>query len=123
MIMTKTYDVASGLGAAAAVAAGLGNDIKMDTDAVKLAADNIATLNGNMKDTLNELSKTVGKLRSSWEGKAAENCIGKFNDMNSAYGEARHTAINNVVVFLKQQIGEGYEEQEKVNISLAELFR
>lgn len=115
--------VAETAGAAAAVAAGLGNDIKMDTDAVRSAADNIATLNGDMKDSLIELSKTIGNLRSSWEGKAAETCIGKFNDMNSAYGESRHTVINNVVLFLKQQIGEGYEETEKVNVSLADYFK
>ncbi len=107
----------------AAVASGLGNDVKMDTDAVTTIADNIAILNGDMKDRFNELSKAVDKLHGSWEGKAAETCIGKFKDIDSAYSESRYTVINNVVLFLKQQIGEGYEETEKANVSLADYFK
>lgn len=98
-------------------------NLKINTDAAVLAANNIKLYNTQMRDNFPDLQTSITQLDNSWEGSAAVVAIGKFNEMKSNFCEARYNVLDNFVNFLLQQVGEGYTQTENVNKSLADQFK
>ncbi len=97
--------------------------MKMNVDIVKSVADAVKTINDDMSNELTNLQKVVSKLGNSWVSPAATNAIDSFNEIVSTYGGVRYSAINNYVSFLKQNVIQGYNQTESVNVSLADGFK
>ena len=99
------------------------SDLKVYTDKVVASAGRIQKLNVTMRDDFKAVRDAIAKLDKSWDSAAATSAIGKFNAIDGAYGEARYTVVDNFVAFLFQQVGEGYEQTEAANKSLADAFK
>ena len=98
-------------------------DIKVNTRAVGLFADNLKGVNNRIRDRLPQLNNSVKSLDNVWDGPAASAVMAKFGEIKGKYESERYKAIDNYVKFLKTQIGEGYEQTEDVNTKLAEQFK
>ncbi len=98
-------------------------NLKVNTDAVVNAANNLKTLNNQMKNEFPSVQTAINRLDSSWEGAAANNAIRKFNELKSNFCDARYNVIDNYINFLLQQVGEGYTQTENANKSLADAFK
>ena len=98
-------------------------NLKINTDAVVSAANNIKLYNTQMRDDFSDVQTAITQLDSVWEGSAATAAIGKFNELRSTYADARYNVLDNYVNFLLQQVGEGYTQTETVNVSLADQFK
>lgn len=98
-------------------------ELKVNAEAVISAATSIKTLNDQINGLLPELQNAISKLDSSWDGEASIAGIGRFNEIKSVYPESRYKVVENYVNFLLQQIGEGYNQTEEANKSLAAAFK
>lgn len=98
-------------------------DLKLNTDAVRASANTISKYNKQIKDKMDEVQKAMSKLDAAWDGSAATAAMGKFNQIKNAYADNRYAVVDNYVSFLFQQVGEGYEQTETVNKSLADAFK
>ena len=98
-------------------------DLKINTDAVVAAANNIKNCNNQIRDGFPSVQTAITHLDNCWDGSAAAHAIGKFNEMKSKFSDARYSVLDNYVKFLLQQIGEGYTESEDANVSLADQFK
>ena len=97
--------------------------LKVNTDAVDVAANNIKIYNMQMRDELNNVQTAITHLDNCWDGSAATAGIRKFNEIKSKFSDARYNVLDNYVNFLYQQVGKGYNQTEKANISLADQFK
>ena len=97
--------------------------IKINTDAVIATAENIKQLNAEMRDGFSAVQKAVTQLNNSWDGSASENTISKFNEIKEKFCDARYNVLDNYANLLLHQVGEGYNQTESVNISLADQFK
>ena len=98
-------------------------NLKINTDSVVTAATNIKAINGQIRDGFSSVQKAITQLDNSWDGSAATNSIGKFNELKSKFPQARYNVVDNFVNFLLQQVGEGYVQTEEANKSLADAFK
>lgn len=98
-------------------------NLKINTDAVVAAANNIKLYNTQMRDGFPNVQTAITRLDNFWDGSAATAAISKFNEIKSQFFEARYDVLDNYVNFLLQQVGEGYTQTENVNVSLAEQFK
>lgn len=98
-------------------------NLKINTDAVLVAANNIKRYNTQMREEFSDVRNAIRKLDTFWDGAAATAAFNKFNELESNYAEARYNVLNNYVNFLLQQVGEGYAQTEDVNTSLAAQFK
>lgn len=94
---------------------------KIDTDVARTVASNLKTINTQMRDGLDVVCSAVSELEMSWSGSAVEDTIKQFDKIKDL-SQARYDVMNGYVNFLFQQIGEKFEETEKSNKSLADLF-
>ena len=99
------------------------NDIKINTDQVTILANNIKKQNEKMREEFDMAVQAVKRLNDAWDGPAATNAIGKFNQMKTQICEQRYKELDNYVSFLFQQVGVGYDNTESVNKSLADQFK
>ncbi len=97
--------------------------LKVNADKVIAAAARIKTINARMREEFSDVSDAIGKLDGHWDSPAASNAIGKFHSIEEAYCEARYNVMDNFVAFLHHQVGEGYQQTEAVNVSLADQFK
>ena len=100
----------------------MGN-LKINTDSAVTAATHIKTINGQIRDGFSSVQNAITQLDNAWDGSAATNSIGKFNEIKSKFPEARYNVVDNFVNFLLQQVGEGYVQTEETNKSLADAFK
>lgn len=98
-------------------------DLRINSDAVVVAANNIKSLNGQIRDGFGSVKNAINKLNNTWDGGASDSAISKFNEIESNYCNARYNVMNDYVFFLLQQVGEGYTNTEAVNVSLADQFK
>lgn len=101
----------------------MATSIKINTDSVVNAAANIKTINGQIRDRFPDVQTAMNRLDGSWDGSAATSAMRKFNEIKNNYPSARYTVLDNYVNFLLQQVGQGYNETEEVNKSLADAFK
>ena len=98
-------------------------NLKINTDSAVTAATHIKTINGQIRDGFSSVQNAMTQLDNAWDGSAATNSIGKFNEIKSKFPEARYNVVDNFVNFLLQQVGEGYVQTEETNKSLADAFK
>ena len=97
--------------------------LKVDTGVVITTVTNIRILNTEMRDAFESVQSAISRLDSSWDGSAATAAVSKFNEVKAAYVESRYNVVENFAKFLLQQVGEGYEQTEDANKSLADAFK
>ena len=98
-------------------------DIQINTAAVSSAADQIDNLNKKLRTEMSELESAIKSLQRNWDGSAADTGINKFNYIKNNTDEARYSVINNLVSFLKIQVGENYEITEQSVSKAASAFK
>lgn len=98
-------------------------NLKVDAAQVVATANRIKALNVRMSDDFASVQDAISKLDGTWDGSAATAAIGKFNAIKNSFCDARYGVIDNFVLFLHQQVGEGYTQTESVNKSLADQFK
>lgn len=98
-------------------------NLKINTDSAVTAATHIKTINGQIRDGFSSVQNAVTQLDNAWDGSAATNAIGKFNEIKNKYPNSRYNVVDNFVNFLLQQVGEGYVQTEDTNKSLADAFK
>ena len=99
------------------------SNVKINTDHVLLAAETVSKLNGEIRSDFENVRSAMNQLQNDWEGLASVNAFQKYNEMESSYGESRYQVLNNYVLYLHQQAGEGYEDTENINKTLADAFK
>ena len=62
-------------------------------------------------------------MNKNWQGTVSNAAIIKFRQLKQTYGEARFNVINDMVNFMYQQVGEGYENTETSVQSAASAFK
>ncbi|MEE0863269.1 MAG: hypothetical protein U0L79_09830 [Lachnospiraceae bacterium] len=98
-------------------------NVKINTDAVRNVATHMQLMNKQMKDGFSDVQDAMTKLDNSWESSTATMAMEKYNQLRVDFSEARYTVLDNHINFLLQQVGQGYEETEKANVSLAAQFK
>lgn len=100
-----------------------GDTIKIDTMAVRNAAEKVSRLNRNINYSLDELIRRVSSLNGSWDGSGSENALATFSRMRSDYYQNRYDQVDNFVRFMMNNVAGGYESAENNNISLSDAFK
>lgn len=98
-------------------------NLKINTDSVVTAATNIKTINRQIRDGFSSVQNAVTQLDNAWDGSAATNAIGKFNEIKNKYPNSRYNVIDSFASFLLQQVGERYVQTEDGIKSLAKEFK
>ena len=98
-------------------------DLKINAEAVVRAAENIRNFNNTMRDSFDSVQDAISRLDNYWEGSAATSVISKFGAIKNNYCDARYSVLSNYIGFMLQQVGEGYNQTEEVNKSLADAFK
>ncbi|MBQ4260143.1 MAG: WXG100 family type VII secretion target [Lachnospiraceae bacterium] len=97
--------------------------IKIDTGKVRMAADEISKLNRNISEDFSPLQRVVNSLSQTWTGRASEIATNKFRSIRNTYYDNRYYVIDDMVNFMHNQIGGGYENTENQIVNVAEKFR
>ena len=99
------------------------SELRINTDDVRTTAEQLSSINNLLKGRMGPLATKVRGLGSSWEGSAANATISRFSQISGELENARYSVLKNYVLFLREQIGEGYDVTEEANISLADRFK
>lgn len=98
-------------------------NLKVNTDAVVSTANKIRSCNNSMRNNFSSVQTAITKLDGSWDGSAASMAINKFNQIRVEFCDSRYNVMDNYVNFLLRQVGQGYEQTETTNKSLAAQFK
>lgn len=101
------------------------SNIIINTTKINIAIDTLSALNKGMDTDFNEISNVVGKLGSSWSGRASGKAISQFNKLKTNYNGSggRKAVMNQYINFLKSNVMADYESTEKINTDFASLFK
>ena len=97
--------------------------IKVDTSKVEIAAAKIEAYNKKIRDDFAPVNDALNVLNRNWDGSASDNAIHAFNSIKDGYLDSRYIAINNLVSFLRVQVGSNYTETEKRIKTAADAFK
>ncbi|HBM98592.1 MAG TPA: hypothetical protein DD413_04130 [Ruminococcus sp.] len=97
--------------------------IKIDTNAVRAAAAQIANTNQKISSDFSSVESAITSLNRNWEGTASDAAFRKFNNIKNTYYSNRFNAVNDMVNFMRRQVGEGYEQTEAAIASAASAFK
>ena len=97
--------------------------IQINTDAVLTTAEQIDTINRTIQEDLSDIDRLVRNLQNAWSGDASRECVEKYNHIKRDFSDARFSAVNNMVSFMRNQVAQGYEDTEKSAKSAAEAFK
>ena len=97
--------------------------LKINTESAVTAANNIGTINKQIRDEFSSVQAAIKQLDTVWDGSASTKAIEKFGELKNKFSDARYKVLNNYVNFLLQQVGQGYEQTEQANKSLADAFK
>ena len=98
-------------------------EIQINTAAVSATADRLDKLNQKLRLDLSDVDATIMSLRQCWEGEASGTCVRKYDYIKNNYADARYSVVNDLVAFLKMQVGERYETTEQVATNAAAAFK
>ena len=98
------------------------NNLKISTDAAVAAAAAIRTLNQDMQSEFEAVKNAVDRLDGVWDGQAAGKAVSGFKQFQAEYPAARYQVVENLANFLLQQVGQGYQNTEEVNTTIADDF-
>lgn len=101
--------------------------ITIDTDKVRETANLISSNNQKLDNEFKSVENAISYLENGWVSPAKDYCASKFNKIKSTYigssSTSRYSAIEGYVKFLKEYIGDIYDEVETSNTSLADAFK
>ena len=97
--------------------------IKVNTAVVKSTANQIATVNKNIKNDFTAVQNAINSLNTNWDGSASEAAFRKFNDIKNKHYDKRYGVVNDMVSFMLKQVGENYEGTETIISSAASAFK
>ena len=100
-----------------------GDSVRVNTDQVIEIANELARLNSQLKDKLEDGRKALNGLADIWEGEAAQETISSFDEFANEYFQDYEEIIAQYVGFLRTNVAAGYFETETANISLADAFK
>ena len=98
-------------------------ELIIHSDAVLKVADEIDTINKQIKKKYESLEKAIKSLDNKWDGPASEAGIAKFESIQKEFCGARDTVLENYINYLKSQVVAGYVYTEENNIKLADQFK
>lgn len=97
--------------------------IKVDTDQVGQVANNIDSLNNQLKEELEKCKTVIDGLASTWSGEAYNATKDNFQSFATQYFQSYYEMIDNYVKFLRTNIEQGYYDNETKVSTLAENFK
>lgn len=101
----------------------MGQEIAIKTQQVINTATVIGTHNSNITYALEPVESAIQAMRTEWSSPAGERAAECFYTISNMYKDTRPKVIQNYINYLCQQVGEGYEETETTNTSLADAFK
>ena len=97
--------------------------IQIDTNKVKTVATQIATTNQKISSDFSAVESAISNLNRNWDGTASNVASKKFNNIKNMYYDNRFNVVNDMVNFMKNQVGESYEKLESAIVSAASAFK
>jgi uncharacterized protein YukE len=97
--------------------------ILINIDAVRTTAEQIDVANKTMRDDLAAVDTVIRTLQQSWQGEGSAACTGKYDYIKRTYPDVRYQVVNNMVTFLKNQVGDSYDQAERKISSAASAFK
>lgn len=97
--------------------------IKINTSKVDSAASNISRINSNIRNDFSAVTSAINVLNRNWDGSASDNAIRAFNSIKESYCDYRYSVINDLVLFLKNQVKANYENTEQKIQTVADNFK
>ena len=97
--------------------------IQVNTAAITSAADQIDAANKKIRDELSAIDSALKTLQKSWEGEASKSCVSQYDHIKRSFSEERYSVVNGLVLFMRNQVGAGYETTEKSVSSAASAFK
>ena len=103
------------------------DNIKIDTDKVRETANLISSNNQKLDNEFKPVENAISYLENGWVSPAKDFCVSKFNKLKTTYigssSTSRYSSIEEYVRFLREYIGDVYDEVESDNTSLADAFK
>ena len=101
--------------------------MKINTDKVRQTANDISNYNKKIDEEFKSVENAISYLKSGWVSTAKDYTSDKFDKIKNNYinnkATRRNQAIENYVKFLKEYIGDIYDEVETKNTNLADAFK
>lgn len=97
--------------------------IKINTAVVLSSAAKIHAINCTIRDDFSTVINSINTLNRNWDGSASDNAIRAFNSIKESYCDYRYSVINDLVVFLRNQVSTNYENTEQKVQTAADLFK
>jgi len=95
----------------------------VNTNDVMTLASTIESINNNIANAASDITSAMNRLNGSWDGASASAVMSLFNNIRDNCIEAQRSCVAEYARFLRERVALGYEEVEKQNISLSELFK
>lgn len=97
--------------------------VKVNTQAVRDAAAEIARLNQSIRSDFSKVESAIYQLDRHWSGTASNQGINQLRHIQKSYTEQRFQVVDDLVRFVRLQVGEGYETTEQGNVNSASAFK
>ena len=97
--------------------------MRINTAAVSSAANQIDSVNKEIRSDMGNVDTAIKNLQKNWEGSASSACNTRYKNIKSNFKETRFSIINNLVSFLKQYVGVEYENTEQKVSDAASKFK
>ena len=97
--------------------------VQVNTAVVLDTSNQVAKTNQSIKDDFSEVESAIKNLSNEWVGSASEVGIGKMDYLKRSFCERRYNVVNDMVLFMQNQVREGYETTEKTISSAASAFK
>ena len=95
---------------------------KIDTNVARAVANNLKSLNCQMRDCFDDVETALSKLDAYWHGEASSVAIKSFGEIKPLL-DARFTVMDSYANFLLSYIGDNYEKTEIRNTSIADVYK
>ncbi len=97
--------------------------IKIDTAIVLSSAAKIHAINCTIRDDFSTVINSINTLNRNWDGSASDNAIRAFNTIRESYYENRYNVLEDLSVFMKNNVAPSYESTEQSIQSAASAFK
>lgn len=97
--------------------------MRVSTDAVIHIAAQVNYFNLKLAESFEKLEKDIRVLGNLWEGKAAQNNMAAFEELKKSWSDIRKEKIEDLVDYLAEIVGPGFELTENENKGLSEQFK
>jgi hypothetical protein len=98
-------------------------DIIINTAAVLDAADQIEKTNRKISNDVSEMDSIIRTLQQNWNSTASDSCANKYEYIKRSFFDSRFFVVDGLVLFMKKQVGEGYEMTEQAVLSATSAFK